>query len=159
MGGGVRQSLKYDDLKMMRVIVPPVYEQNAIVAYLNRQCAAIDDTVTATKASIEKLKEYKAALITRVVTTGLNPNAEMKKSNKDWIERMPAHWKFMRTKYLFEILTQTSHTENIPYALINQLELNVESHSRTLLCTQTTHPKSGQIVQESFQERFDQQDF
>ena len=55
--------------------------------------------------------------------------------------------------------TQTSHTENIPYALINQLELNVESHSRTLLCTQTTHPKSGQIVQESFQERFDQQDF
>ena len=58
-----------------------------------------------------------------------------------------------------EILTQTSRTENIPYALINQLELNVESHSRTLLCTQTTHPKSGQIVQESFQERFDQQDF
>ena len=57
------------------------------------------------------------------------------------------------------IITQTSHTENIPYALINQLELNVESHSRTLLCTQTTHPKSGQIVQESFQERFDQQDF
>ncbi|MGN8837749.1 hypothetical protein ACTNCI_12405, partial [Mitsuokella jalaludinii] len=30
-------------------------------------------------------------------------------------------------------VTQTSHTENIPYALINQLELNVESHSRTLL--------------------------
>lgn len=58
-----------------------------------------------------------------------------------------------------KIVTQTSHTENIPYALINQLELNVESHSRTLLCTQTTHPKSGQIVQESFQERFDQQDF
>ena len=60
---------------------------------------------------------------------------------------------------LYMLFTQTSHTENIPYALINQLELNVESHSRTLLCTQTTHPKSGQIVQESFQERFDQQDF
>lgn len=60
---------------------------------------------------------------------------------------------------VFKKKTQTSHTENIPYALINQLELNVESHSRTLLCTQTTHPKSGQIVQESFQERFDQQDF
>ena len=50
----------------------------------------------------------------------------------------------------FILLSQTSHTENIPYALINQLELNVESHSRTLLCTQTTHLKSGQIVQESF---------
>ena len=61
--------------------------------------------------------------------------------------------------YVYESTSQTSHTENIPYALINQLELNVESHSRTLLCTQTTHPKSGQIVQESFQERFDQQDF
>lgn len=66
---------------------------------------------------------------------------------------------FLTFEHLFGNLTQTSHTENIPYALINQLELNVESHSRTLLCTQTTHPKSGQIVQESFQERFDQQDF
>ena len=66
----------------------------------------------------------------------------------------------METSLVRDIfLSQTSHTENIPYALINQLELNVESHSRTLLCTQTTHPKSGQIVQESFQERFDQQDF
>lgn len=65
---------------------------------------------------------------------------------------------FMDT-YERKYFSQTSHTENIPYALINQLELNVESHSRTLLCTQTTHPKSGQIVQESFQERFDQQDF
>lgn len=68
-------------------------------------------------------------------------------------------WFFRTTIQAFCLVTQTSHTENIPYALINQLELNVESHSRTLLCTQTTHPKSGQIVQESFQERFDQQDF
>ncbi len=67
---------------------------------------------------------------------------------------------FQKSKgMIYMHITQTSHTENIPYALINQLELNVESHSRTLLCTQTTHPKSGQIVQESFQERFDQQDF
>ncbi|EHO62330.1 hypothetical protein HMPREF9453_01784, partial [Dialister succinatiphilus YIT 11850] len=41
----------------------------------------------------------------------------------------------MRKRKLY-LETQTSHTENIPYALINQLELNVESHSRTLLCTQ-----------------------
>lgn len=68
-------------------------------------------------------------------------------------------WLTKTNDYYFDLDSQTSHTENIPYALINQLELNVESHSRTLLCTQTTHPKSGQIVQESFQERFDQQDF
>ena len=129
MGGGVRQSLKYDDLKMMRVIVPPVYEQNAIVAYLNRQCAAIDDTVTATKASIEKLKEYKAALITRAVTTGLNPNAEMKRSNKDWIERMPAHWKFMRTKYLFEILKRIAGKKGYDILAITQQGLKVKDIS------------------------------
>ena len=73
--------------------------------------------------------------------------------------QFPCAFLFMELLVRISKLTQTSHTENIPYALINQLELNVESHSRTLLCTQTTHPKSGQIVQESFQERFDQQDF
>ena len=86
-----------------------------------------------------------------------NPESQNEYDSMKEIRKLRKEMEELRKENLF--LTQTSHTENIPYALINQLELNVESHSRTLLCTQTTHPKSGQIVQESFQERFDQQDF
>ena len=45
--------------------------------------------------------------------------------------------------------TQTSHTENIPYALKIQHELDVKIHSCTPLPIQMAHPKSGQVAHET----------
>ena len=47
--------------------------------------------------------------------------------------------------------TQTSHTENIPYALKNQPKLDIKIHSRTPLPAQSAHPKGRQIVHETLQ--------
>ena len=76
-----------------------VMEQAAIVSYLDRHCAAIDRTIKATKASIDKLKEYKRAIIARAVTKGLNPDAEMKNSEVDWIGEIPVTWDTINLKY------------------------------------------------------------
>ena len=48
-------------------------------------------------------------------------------------------------------ITQTSHTENIPYALKNQPKLDIKIHSRTPLPAQSAHPKGRQIVHETLQ--------
>ena len=48
-------------------------------------------------------------------------------------------------------LTQTSHTENIPYALKNQPKLDIKIHSRTPLPAQSAHPKGRRIVHETLQ--------
>jgi len=51
----------------------------------------------------------------------------------------------------FESQAQTSHTENIPYALKNQPKLDIKIHSRTPLPAQSAHPKGRQIVHETLQ--------
>lgn len=48
--------------------LPPLSEQQAIVAYLDEKCGAIDGDIAKTRRKIELLQEYKQSLITEVVT-------------------------------------------------------------------------------------------
>jgi type I restriction enzyme S subunit len=48
--------------------VPPLAEQRAIADYLDRETSKIDRMVTKVEAAIERLQEYRTALITAAVT-------------------------------------------------------------------------------------------
>lgn len=50
------------------VLVPPIEEQNEIVAYLDKRVKDIDEIVSLTRQQIEKLKEYRQSIISEVVT-------------------------------------------------------------------------------------------
>jgi type I restriction enzyme, S subunit len=50
------------------VLTPPLAEQQAIVAFLDRKTAEIDTTVGIIKAQNEKLRQYRQALISEAVT-------------------------------------------------------------------------------------------
>ena len=80
--------------------VPPYEGQSAIAAYLDTQCAKIDEIIAQAKASIEDYKQWKASIIYEAVTKGLDPNVEMKDSGIEWIGRMPAHWTAPALKHL-----------------------------------------------------------
>ena len=101
MGAGVRQSLKYDEVKTIKISSPDIYEQHRIASYLDKKCSNIDAIITKNEQIIEKLKEYKSSLITETVTKGLNPDVEMKNSGIDWIGEIPAEWKIKRLKMIF----------------------------------------------------------
>lgn len=100
MGAGVRQGLNYGEVKKVLVPVPPLPEQTAIAAYLDKKCATIDAIIAEAKASIEGYKSWKASVIFETVTKGLNPNAEMKDSGVEWIGEMPKHWTICKIKHL-----------------------------------------------------------
>ena len=68
MGGGLRQNLNYAEFRKLRLMFPPLPEQNKIVAYIDRKVAQIDKMKAAELAQIDKLKEYKQRLISDVVT-------------------------------------------------------------------------------------------
>ena len=68
MGGGLRQNLNYAEFRKLRLMIPPLPEQNEIVAYLDRKVAQIDKMKAAELTQINKLKEYKQRLISDVVT-------------------------------------------------------------------------------------------
>jgi type I restriction enzyme S subunit len=66
--GTTRQILDRNDFKNTQVVIPPVDEQKKIADFLDRETAKIDEMVKKTELQIEKLQEYRQALITSAVT-------------------------------------------------------------------------------------------
>ena len=88
--------------------LPPLDEQRAIAAYLDREAERIDALVAKKRLLIERLEEYRMALITRTVTRGLPPEAaraagldpspRLKPSGVEWLGNVPAHWELRPLK-------------------------------------------------------------
>ena len=55
--------------------LPPLAEQHAIAAFLDRETVRIDKLVEKNRLLIERLAEYRTAMIARAVTGGLDPSA------------------------------------------------------------------------------------
>ena len=82
--------------------LPPLDEQRAIAAFLDRETERIDALVAKKRMLIERLREYHTALITRTVTRGLPPEAaraagmdpspRLKPSGVEWLGETPEHW-------------------------------------------------------------------
>lgn len=96
-----------------QVLLPPLPEQAAIVAYLDEKCAAIDSIIAEAKATIEEYRAWKASVIFEAVTKGLNPNAEMKDSGVEWIGLIPNDWKLSAVKRHYNI-TLGKMLESVP---------------------------------------------
>lgn len=105
MGGGLRQSMKYADVRRMPVIVPSRSEQTAIAAFLDRETAKIDALVEEQRRLIELLKEKRQAVISHAVTKGLDPMAVMRDSGVEWLGQVPAHWKVAPLRYIARVQT------------------------------------------------------
>ena len=59
---------RYSEMRNIQIPVPPLYEQQEIVTYIEAKAAKIDQLCQAERSQIEKLKEYKQRLISDVVT-------------------------------------------------------------------------------------------
>ncbi|MDE6859939.1 MAG: restriction endonuclease subunit S [Duncaniella sp.] len=95
-GSGLRQSLSWADIKYLLLAKPPLSEQEAIVAYLDKVTGDIDRAIEAQRKMIDALNERKQIIITRAVTRGLNPDAPLRDSGIDWLGQIPAHWEVMK---------------------------------------------------------------
>ena len=84
--------LEPEGFSRIEVLLPPLAEQHAIAAFLDRETAKIDALVEKKERLIELLREKRTALISRAVTRGLDPNVPMKDSGVEWLGEIPAHW-------------------------------------------------------------------
>lgn len=102
---GIRQgqNIDYNKLKYEFLPIPPTYEQEAIVAYLDKVTADIDKAIDAQQKMIDALNERKQIIITRAVTRGLNPDAPLRDSGIDWLGQIPEHWETCKLKYFIKI--------------------------------------------------------
>ena len=125
------------ELERAKLPVPPLSEQRQIVHFLDRKCSAIDTAIEKTKGSIEKLEEYKKAVITKAVTKGLNPDAKMKDSGIEWIGEVPETWDVKRIKYACLERKEKKIFKDAPNRYIG-LE-NVESYTGHFIETESTY--------------------
>ena len=62
------QNVSAERYSRLPIPVPPLAEQRAIVAFLDQETERIDDLVGRVECNIERLQEYRTALITAAVT-------------------------------------------------------------------------------------------
>ena len=82
-----------EQLRKYRFPKPPLTEQTAIAAFLDRETAKIDALIAEQEKLIALLAEKRQATISHAVTKGLNPDAPMKDSGVAWLGEVPAHWR------------------------------------------------------------------
>jgi len=66
--GGTKEGFGLDDVKNLFILLPPLCEQKSIVSSLNQATGRIDTLITRIQESIDRLKEYRTALISAAVT-------------------------------------------------------------------------------------------
>lgn len=94
-----RWTLSYETLSKYPIVLPPSEEQDKIADFLDEKCAEIDKLSDDIQKQIDILNDYKKSVITRAVTKGLDPNAEMKDSGIKWIGDIPKSWTSKKVKY------------------------------------------------------------
>ena len=102
---GVREGqwdLRFEDFRELPCLIPPLFEQQQIVSFLDTKTSLIDSLIKKTQRKIELLKEKRTSLINEVVTKGLNPNVEMNDSGIEWIGEIPSNWEMEKIKFVFQ---------------------------------------------------------
>jgi type I restriction enzyme S subunit len=119
-GAGGQKRVPERFLRDLQHPIPPLDEQAAIVAFLNRETVRIDLLIAEKTRLIELLAEKRAAVITHAVTKGLDSNARMTISGIPWFGEVPAHWQVKQLKFAVTFqrghdLTSDERTEgNVP---------------------------------------------
>ena len=143
------------DVGTIPITLPPAAEQRAIADFLDHETARIDVLVDKNRGLIERLKEKRAALISRTVTRGLPPDAartaglelhpKLKRSSVDWLGNVPEHWKVRKFSREVAIAEGQVDPEVEPYASMLLIAPNhVESGTGALIARETAEEQSAE---------------
>lgn len=93
MGAGLRQSLTFDDVKRLPVLLPPVESQRRIVSFLNSELQQMDKLIEKQLTLISRLKERRLRVIWHGVTQSSKELDGVTGLNFDWKDIVPSSWK------------------------------------------------------------------
>jgi len=125
-----QENLNVAKVRSLPLALPPLPEQRAIAAFLDRETAKIDGLVAEQRRLIELLKEKRQAVISHAVTKGLDPKAPMKPSGVEWLGDVPAHWEVRRLVSDLEFVTSGSRGWAEHYAETGALFLRIGNLTR-----------------------------
>ncbi|WZV75914.1 restriction endonuclease subunit S [Burkholderia pseudomallei] len=88
------------------IAYPPLEEQTAICAFLDRETRKIDELIVEQEKLVTLLAEKRQATIVHAVTRGLRRDAPMKDSGVAWMGKIPAHWGVCQSRRMFSVRSE-----------------------------------------------------
>lgn len=133
---GTQLNLNTETIGQIKIPVPPLPEQHAIAAFLDRETARIDALIKKKVRQIELLQEKRSALISHSVTKGLDPNAKMKDSGIEWLGMVPEKWEVLYLGRLSQLVVPMRDKPpefdgDIPWIRIEDFDGKYISDSKT----------------------------
>jgi type I restriction enzyme S subunit len=112
MGRGITVMHIYaDKLRYLRIALPPIAEQVAIVHVLDHADRRVRRAIRAKQDLIALLNEQKQTLAYAAVTRGLDENVRYRSSGLPWLGDVPEHWQIQRNGQLFVQRNETGFAE------------------------------------------------
>lgn len=96
-------AINASDLARLPFVEPPLSEQQKISNFLDQKIAKIDVLLAKKRSLLDKLFEQRTALISRLVTKGLNPKVPTLDSGIDWLGDIPEGWTTCLLKRISDI--------------------------------------------------------
>lgn len=98
--GGTKEGLTLGDVSCLSLLLPPLPEQQRIVAFLDGKTRQIARLLQHKRQLIKLLNEQRQNVIQRAVLYGINPDVRLKPSGVEWFTEVPAHWSVKKLKHL-----------------------------------------------------------
>jgi type I restriction enzyme S subunit len=95
-GAGGQKRVPGSFVENLRHPLPPLEEQRAIAAFLDRETAHIDALVAKNERLVGLLQEQRTSLVTRTICKGLDPRVAVKSSGIEQLGDIPSHWDVRR---------------------------------------------------------------
>ena len=105
-----QENLNLTKIRNLNIALPPLPEQKAIAAFLDRKTQQIDTLIEKKQRQIALLEEQRTALINQAVTKGLDPSVAMKDSGIEWLGEIPSHWYIVPTRRIIDVRDGTHDT-------------------------------------------------
>lgn len=121
-------AINSSDAVKIKIIVPPMDEQEQIANFLDKKCAEIDAISTDIQSQINILEDYKKSVIFTSLTKGLNGERVKVTDSGVW-ETIPKSWELKNIKYVFEIVKRIAGKEGYDILSVTQKGLKVKDIS------------------------------
>lgn len=102
--GALHPHLNCTNIRDIYLPVPPLEEQRAILAFLDRETHKIDRLMDSRRKQIERLLEQRTATVYNAVTKGLGSDTDTRSSGVCWLGEVNADWQPFRIKHLADVI-------------------------------------------------------
>lgn len=101
--GTTRQIIGRNVFNNVKVVLPPLNEQEQIVNYLDDKTSIIDKLISTKENKIKLLKEKRISIINETTSKGLDPKEKFKNTDNEWIGEIPLSWSIGKLKNYSEL--------------------------------------------------------